>query len=58
MLIGRSDVEGLMRVHPSNAYLRKSHGQSPNSIPDAETVEVELEISELLLGLRPIKQVS
>ncbi|XP_042403665.1 exocyst complex component SEC8-like isoform X1 [Zingiber officinale] len=56
MLIGRSDVEGLMRVHPSNAYLRKSHDQSPNSFPDAETVEVELEISELLLGLRPIKQ--
>ncbi|XP_074558363.1 exocyst complex component SEC8 isoform X2 [Curcuma longa] len=56
MLIGRSDVEGLMRVHPSNAYLWKSHDQSPNSVPDAETVEVELEISELLLGLRPIKQ--
>ncbi|WOL03416.1 exocyst complex component SEC8 [Canna indica] len=58
MLIGRSDVEGLMRLHPSSACLQKSHDQSfqENSVSDAETVEVEAEMSDILLGLRPIKQ--
>ncbi|KAG1331762.1 exocyst complex component SEC8 [Cocos nucifera] len=58
MLIGRNDVESLMRLDPANAYLRKSSEQPclENNIPDAETVEVEIEMSDLLLSLRPIKQ--
>nr|XP_010942478.1 exocyst complex component SEC8 isoform X2 [Elaeis guineensis] len=58
MLIGRNDVESLMRLDPANAYLRKSSGQPflENNVPDAETVEVEIEMSDLLLSLRPIKQ--
>lgn len=58
MLIGRSDVEGLMRLHPSNVLLQKSHDEFSleNNVSDAETVEVEIEMSDLLLGLRPIKQ--
>ncbi|XP_038971816.1 exocyst complex component SEC8 [Phoenix dactylifera] len=58
MLIGRNDIESLMRLDPSNAYLRKSSGQPflENNVPDAETVEVETEMSDLLLSLRPIKQ--
>lgn len=59
MLIGRSDVEGLLWRHPSNVCLQKSHDQSSpeNNVSDAETVKVEIEMSDLLLGLRPIKQV-
>ncbi|RZC77014.1 hypothetical protein C5167_001468 [Papaver somniferum] len=58
MLIGRHDVEGLMRVDPASVYLLDSAGQShlENSGTDAETVEVEIEMSDLLLNLRPIKQ--
>ncbi|KAI3878076.1 hypothetical protein MKX03_014344 [Papaver bracteatum] len=58
MLIGRHDVEGLMRVDPASVYLPNSSGQShpENSGTDAETVEVEIEMSDLLLNLRPIKQ--
>ncbi|XP_026403250.1 exocyst complex component SEC8-like [Papaver somniferum] len=58
MLIGRHDVEGLMRVDPASVYLPNSAGQShlENSGTDAETVEVEIEMSDLLLNLRPIKQ--
>lgn len=60
MLIGRHDVEGLMRVDPASVYLPNSAGQSvlDNSGTDAETVEVEIEMSDLLLNLRPIRQVS
>lgn len=59
MLIGKNDVESLMRLDPANAYLWKSSGQPflVNNVPDAETVEVEIEMSDLLLSLRPIKQV-
>ncbi|KAI3957324.1 hypothetical protein MKW98_003045 [Papaver atlanticum] len=58
MLIGRHDVEGFMRVDPASVYLPNSSGQShpENSGTDAETVEVEIEMSDLLLNLRPIKQ--
>ncbi|OAY69353.1 Exocyst complex component SEC8 [Ananas comosus] len=57
MLLGRSDVESFMRLDPANACLQSSSGQSfENNIPDAETVEVEIEMSDLLLSLRPIKQ--
>lgn len=58
MLIGRNDVESLMRLDPANACLQKSSGQPflENNVPDAETVEVEIEMSDLLLSLCPIKQ--
>uniref|UniRef100_A0A1D1Y1X3 Exocyst complex component Sec8 n=1 Tax=Anthurium amnicola TaxID=1678845 RepID=A0A1D1Y1X3_9ARAE len=58
MLIGRHDVERLMRLDPTSACLpNSSYQQVPqNSISDAETVEVEQEVSDLLLVLRPIKQ--
>ncbi|XP_058732525.1 exocyst complex component SEC8-like [Vicia villosa] len=58
MLIGRHDIEKLMRLDPSSAYLPNL--QDPFNLEsnsyDAETVEAELELSELLLNLRPIKQ--
>ncbi|KAK1310975.1 putative exocyst complex component 4 [Acorus calamus] len=58
MLIGRNDVESLMRHEPASILLPNSYGQlvMENSIADAETVELETEMCELLLGLRPIKQ--
>ncbi|XP_073010385.1 exocyst complex component SEC8 [Typha latifolia] len=58
MLLGRSDVESLMRLDPANACLRNSSGESftENKLSDVETVEVETEMSDLLLSLRPIKQ--
>lgn len=59
MLIGRHDIENLMRIDPASACLPSSLGQ-PNmdKVSDAETGEVEMEITDLLLNLRPIKQVS
>ncbi|KAK7268244.1 hypothetical protein RIF29_20939 [Crotalaria pallida] len=58
MLIGRHDIEKLMRLDPSSAYLPNLLGQfnMENNSSDAETIEAELELSELLLNLRPIKQ--
>ncbi|XP_022765454.1 exocyst complex component SEC8-like [Durio zibethinus] len=58
MLIGRHDIEKLMRHDPSSACLPNALGQSNvrNIASDAESVEVESELSELLLNLRPIKQ--
>ncbi|KAK3015767.1 hypothetical protein RJ639_007495 [Escallonia herrerae] len=58
MLIGRHDVENLMRLDPASACLPSSFGQ-PNintNASDAESVEIEMEISDLLLNLLPIKQ--
>lgn len=59
MLIGRHDIEKLMRIDPSSAYLPNLFGQLnvESNSSDAETIEAELELSELLLSLRPIKQV-
>ncbi|KAL9994501.1 putative exocyst complex component Sec8/EXOC4 [Helianthus debilis subsp. tardiflorus] len=59
MLIGRHDVENLMRRDPASAFLPTSlaHANADNHIADAENDGVELQISELLLKLRPIKQV-
>ena len=59
MLIGRHDIENLMRLDPASACLPNSLGQpnTENNVSDAETVTFELEMSELLLNLRPIKQV-
>ncbi|XP_011031681.1 PREDICTED: exocyst complex component SEC8-like isoform X2 [Populus euphratica] len=58
MLIGRHDIEKLMRFDPSNAYLPNSVGESNmvNSASDAESLEIESELNELLFNLRPIKQ--
>ncbi|KAJ7975027.1 exocyst complex component SEC8 [Quillaja saponaria] len=58
MLIGRHDIEKLMRLDPASAYLPNPLGQFSveNNSSDAETNEVELELSDLLLSLRPIKQ--
>ena len=59
MLIGRHDIEKLMRLVPSSAYLPTLLGESnmESNSSDAESIEAELELSELLLNLRPIKQV-
>ncbi|KAK7357009.1 hypothetical protein VNO80_16290 [Phaseolus coccineus] len=58
MLIGRHDIEKLMRLDPSSAYLPNLLGQCnvESNSSDAETIEAEIELSELLLNLRPIKQ--
>ncbi|KAM5555932.1 exocyst complex component SEC8 [Rosa sericea] len=58
MLIGRHDIEQLMRLDPASAYLPNAFGQSnmETHASDAENYEVELELSELLLNLRPVKQ--
>uniref|UniRef100_A0A8R7QZ06 Exocyst complex component Sec8 n=1 Tax=Triticum urartu TaxID=4572 RepID=A0A8R7QZ06_TRIUA len=44
-----------MRLDPANASLQKSFGQLDNDIPDAG-IEVEIELSDLLLDMCPIKQ--
>ncbi|KAJ4834639.1 exocyst subunit [Turnera subulata] len=58
MLIGRHDIEKLMRADPASACLPNSIGQSNsvNTASDAESLGIELELSELLLNLRPIRQ--
>ncbi|XP_047178611.1 exocyst complex component SEC8 [Vigna umbellata] len=58
MLIGRHDIDKLMRLDSSSAYLPNLLGQFnvESNSSDAETVEAESELSELLLNLRPIKQ--
>ncbi|XP_043704593.1 exocyst complex component SEC8-like [Telopea speciosissima] len=58
MLIGRHDVESLMRYDPASVLLPNSSGQQimENNVSDAETLEVEMEISDVLLSLQPIKQ--
>ncbi|XVF75595.1 hypothetical protein PTKIN_Ptkin13bG0199400 [Pterospermum kingtungense] len=58
MLIGRHDIEKLMRLDPASAYLPNALGQSNvrNIASDAESVEIESELSGLLLNLCPIKQ--
>ncbi|XP_051187111.1 exocyst complex component SEC8 isoform X3 [Lolium perenne] len=56
ILLSRSDVESLMRLDPANASLQNSFGQLENYIPEAEGVEVEIELSDLLLDMGPIKQ--
>ncbi|KAK6228276.1 hypothetical protein SCA6_000616 [Theobroma cacao] len=60
MLIGRHDIEKLMRLDPASACLPNALGQSNvrNIASDAESIEVESELSELLLNLRPIKQIT
>lgn len=58
MLIGRHDIEKLMRLDAASASLPQSHDQinMEYSTSDGDTVEIEMEISDLLLNLRPIRQ--
>ncbi|CAA7402096.1 unnamed protein product [Spirodela intermedia] len=57
MLIGRHDFETLMRQDPASACLPSATHQVPQkNVSDEEIVEVEQKMSNLLLGLRPIKQ--
>ncbi|KAJ4720725.1 Exocyst complex component SEC8 [Melia azedarach] len=56
MLIGRHDIEKLMRLEPASVSLPNGRLDNGSSTNHAETVEVESELSELFLTLRPIKQ--
>ncbi|KAG6578807.1 Exocyst complex component SEC8, partial [Cucurbita argyrosperma subsp. sororia] len=58
MLIGRHDIEKLLRLDPASACLSNLSSQSDleNNTSDAETAEIELELSNLLLNLPSIKQ--
>lgn len=60
MLIGRHDIENLMRRDPASACLPCSTGDlnTENGAANGESSEVEMEISDALLNLRPIRQVS
>lgn len=60
MLIGRHDIENLMRRDPATTCLPCSIGElnAENGAAYAENLEVEMEISDTLLNLRPIRQVS
>ncbi|KAL2621943.1 hypothetical protein R1flu_002148 [Riccia fluitans] len=61
-VIGRPDVSGLMKQEPANVVLEAGFlsqlGQniSLDGPLDAEGLEVEMELNNLLLSLRPIKQ--
>ncbi|KAK4756090.1 hypothetical protein SAY87_009847 [Trapa incisa] len=58
MLIGRHDIEKLMQCDPASACLPDSHVQlnMESNASDSETAQIELELSDILLSLRPIKQ--
>lgn len=59
MLIGRHDVDNLLRLDPASACLPNSLDERTKDIyaSDAESTEIEMELSNTLLNLRPIKQV-
>ena len=57
ILLSRNDVESLMRLEPANISLQNSTSQPENNVTDAEAAEVEIELSDLLLDMCPIKQV-
>ncbi|GER25341.1 exocyst complex component Sec8 family protein [Striga asiatica] len=58
MLIGRHDIDNLLRLDPASACLPDSLSQRirDNGASDAELTEVEAQLSEILLNLRPIRQ--
>ncbi|KAJ0979864.1 hypothetical protein J5N97_015338 [Dioscorea zingiberensis] len=56
MLIGRNDFESLMRLDPASACLSSGLATFGSNVADSDSVEVETEISDLLLSFRPIKQ--
>ncbi|KAK3121490.1 hypothetical protein QOZ80_8BG0654430 [Eleusine coracana subsp. coracana] len=51
ILLSRNDVESLMRLEPANIS-----SQNSSSVTEAESVEVEIELSDLLFDMCPIKQ--
>ncbi|CAE5966762.1 unnamed protein product [Arabidopsis arenosa] len=53
MLIGRHDIEKLMRLDAASACLPSTLG---HAVSHSEAVGTEVELSELFLSLRPIKQ--
>lgn len=57
ILIGRTDVESLMK-HAASTFLESSSGEkfSVHAHKDTESLEIEMEMDNLLLSLRPIKQ--
>ncbi|KAE8709719.1 hypothetical protein F3Y22_tig00110328pilonHSYRG00205 [Hibiscus syriacus] len=58
IVIGRHDIDKLMRLDPASVCLPNALGQSNvgTIVSDLESIEIESELSELLLNLRPIKQ--
>ncbi|XP_075499287.1 exocyst complex component SEC8 [Primulina tabacum] len=58
MLIGRHDIDKLLRLGPDITRLSSSIDQAirDTNASDAESVEVEMELCDKLLSLRPIKQ--
>lgn len=56
ILLSRNDIESLMRLEPANISLQNSTGEHDNNATGAEAVEVEIELSDLLLDMCPIKQ--
>ena len=62
-VVGRPDFENLMKQEPASALLDALHveklGQrvSEEVFPDLEALELEMEINNLLLSYRPLKQV-
>lgn len=65
-VIGRPDVAGLMKQEPANSILeagflsqlgQKVNEKVLNGPLDAEVLEVEMELNNILLSLRPIKEV-
>jgi exocyst complex component 4 len=53
MLIGRHDIEKLMRLDAASACLPSTLG---HAVSHSEAVGTEVELSDLFLSLRPIKQ--
>ncbi|MBA0665179.1 hypothetical protein Goklo_005080 [Gossypium klotzschianum] len=58
MIIGRHDIDKLMRLDPASACLPNAFSQSNvrNNYSGAGSIDVESELSDLLLNLRPIRQ--
>ncbi|KAH1045860.1 hypothetical protein J1N35_036644 [Gossypium stocksii] len=58
MIIGRHDIDKLMRLDPASACLPNAFSQSNvrNNSSGAGSIDVESELSDLLLNLRPIRQ--
>ncbi|KAL6586438.1 exocyst subunit [Orobanche minor] len=58
MLIGRHDIDNLLRLDPAGACLPDSLGQKVRETDTSgvESTEVDTQLSEILLNLRPIKQ--
>ncbi|KAJ3704316.1 hypothetical protein LUZ61_008021 [Rhynchospora tenuis] len=57
-LLGRSDMENLMRLDPASALLENASDEQNfgHNVLNAESLEIEMQISDLLWSLRPIKQ--